>query len=84
MAKLLEGSCRCGAVRFRVRSHAPYPYQLCYCAICRKTAGGGGFAINLMGDAKTLKVTGRRAIRVYRARIAITLMFLRAMATNTR
>ena len=65
----LEGSCRCAAVRFSVASHTPYPYQLCYCSICRKTAGGGGFAINIMGVAKTLAVTGRRALRIYRADI---------------
>jgi hypothetical protein len=69
MAKKLEGSCRCGAVHFTVMSHTPYPYQLCYCSICRKTAGGGGFAINIMGDAKTLKVDGRKAIRIYHAEI---------------
>lgn len=69
-AKLLEGSCRCGAVRFSLRSHSPYPYQLCYCSICRKTAGGGGFAINIMGDARTLKVRGKKSIGVYHARIA--------------
>lgn len=69
MPKRLEGSCRCGAVAFAVDSHTPYPYQLCYCSICRKTAGGGGFAINLMGDAATLKVRGKGAIRVYRAKI---------------
>jgi hypothetical protein len=69
MPKRLDGSCRCGAVRFGVMSHTPYPYQLCYCAICRKTAGGGGFAINIMGDAGTLKVRGRNSIRIYRARI---------------
>jgi hypothetical protein len=68
MPMTLEGSCRCGAVRFRVESHTPYPYQLCYCSICRKTAGGGGYAINLMGDASTLRVEG--ATRVYQARIA--------------
>src|SRR5579862_3863049 len=67
--RLLEGSCRCGAVHFSVLSHTPYPYQLCYCSICRKTAGGGGFAINLMGDARTLKVRGRKAIRIFRAKI---------------
>jgi hypothetical protein len=65
----LEGSCRCGAVRFAVDTHAPHPYQLCYCSICRKTAGGGGFAINLSGDAATLEVKGRRALGVYRAEI---------------
>lgn len=69
MPKLLEGSCRCGAVDFSVQSHAPYPYQLCYCSICRKTAGGGGFAINLHGDAATLKVGGKAAIGKFRAEI---------------
>jgi len=65
----LEGSCRCGAVHFALESHTPQPYQLCYCSICRKTAGGGGFAINLMGDARTLKVTGERKIGVFHAQI---------------
>ena len=69
MPKLLEGSCRCGAVTFRLQSHTPHPYQLCYCSICRKTAGGGGFAINIMGDHQTLEVTGKRAIRIYHAEI---------------
>jgi hypothetical protein len=67
MPMMLEGSCRCGAVRFSVNSHAPYPYQLCYCSICRKTAGGGGFAINLSAAMKSLEVKGRKAIGVYRA-----------------
>ncbi len=65
----LEGSCRCGAVRFAVASHTPHPYQLCYCSICRKTAGGGGYAINLAGDSATLEVEGREALGVYRAEI---------------
>jgi hypothetical protein len=70
MPKLLEGSCRCGAARFSVQSHAPYPYQLCYCSICRKTQGGGGFAINLSADNKSLKMKGGRAIGMFRAKIA--------------
>ncbi len=69
MPKLLEGSCRCGAVKFSVQSHTPYPYQLCYCSICRKTAGGGGFAINLMGDARSLKRHTRTKTRIYRVKI---------------
>lgn len=64
----LEGSCKCGVVRFSIDSHTPYPYQLCYCSICRK-AGTGGFAINLMGVASTLDVTGRDQIRVFQAMI---------------
>src|ERR1700704_2362811 len=69
MSVKLEGSCRCGAVHFSVMSHPPYPSQLCYCSICRKTAGGGGFAINLMGDARTLEITGRKTLRIYHAEI---------------
>jgi len=65
----LEGSCHCGAVRFRLNSRHPYPFNLCYCSICRKTAGGGGYAINLGGEADTLEVEGRDHVRVYRARL---------------
>ena len=65
----LEGSCHCGAVRFSLESRHPYPFNLCYCSICRKTAGGGGFAVNLAGDARSLKVTGRRKVRVYQAMV---------------
>jgi len=65
----LEGSCRCGEVRFAVTSHTPQPYQLCYCSICRKTAGGGGYAINLSARAGTLEVAGRRLVRVFHAMI---------------
>ena len=66
---LLEGSCHCGRVRFQVHSSAPYPFNLCYCSICRKTAGGGGYAINLGADYSTLKVDGVEHLAVYRARI---------------
>lgn len=69
MPMMLDGSCRCGAVRFAVASHTPYPYQRCYCAICRKTGGGGGFAINIMAISATLKVAGRRTLRVWRAQV---------------
>ena len=63
----LHGSCHCGAVRFSVESQHPYPYQRCYCSICRKTAGGGGYAINLGGRAKTLKLEGAEHKRIYHA-----------------
>jgi hypothetical protein len=36
---LLDGSCHCGAVKFRVESPETYPFLRCYCSICRKTAG---------------------------------------------
>ena len=65
---LLEGSCHCGAVRFSLNSRTPYPYMRCYCSICRKTAGGGGYAINIMGEAATLRVEGEEQVSVYQVR----------------
>jgi hypothetical protein len=70
MPLTLEGGCRCGAVRFRCDSHTPVPYQRCYCSICRKTAGGGGYAINLGADSTTLQVDDPQgALRVFRAEV---------------
>ena len=66
---LLEGSCHCGSVRFSCDAYAPVPYLHCYCSICRKTAGGGGFAINLGAWKKGMRVHGRAHVGVYRARI---------------
>ena len=65
----LEGSCHCKRVTFTVDSAHPYPFNICYCEICRKTAGSGGFAINLGAEFSTLAVEGRENIRVYRARL---------------
>ena len=64
---LLKGSCHCRAVGFEVESRHPYPFNVCYCSICRKTAGSGGMAINLGADFRTLTVTGGENLRVYRA-----------------
>lgn len=68
----LEGACHCGAVTFSVEAHSPVPYMHCYCSICRKTGGGGGYAINLGADYRTLKVTGKENISTYRARLDST------------
>ena len=65
----LKGSCHCGAVKFEVKAYAPVPYMRCYCSICRKTAGGGGYAINLGAKAKSLKVRGKNNIAKFNARI---------------
>ncbi|MGF1625643.1 MAG: GFA family protein [Alphaproteobacteria bacterium] len=69
MPMTLKGSCRCGAVRFSLASHTPQPYMRCYCSICRKTAGGGGYAINLAATSESLEVEGRPALAVYQAQI---------------
>lgn len=65
----LKGSCHCGAVKFTLQSAHPYPFNLCYCSICRKTAGGGGYAINLNGDSETLNVVGAENVSVYQAKL---------------
>ncbi|HEX7639007.1 MAG TPA: GFA family protein [Burkholderiaceae bacterium] len=65
----LQGSCHCGAVTFSVTSHEPVPFMRCYCSICRKTAGTGGYAINLGADFRTLKVQGEENLGVYQARL---------------
>lgn len=65
----LQGSCHCGGVRFSVEAHQPYPFMRCYCSICRKTAGGGGYAINLGADHASLRVEGEENLSVYRARL---------------
>jgi len=65
----LHGSCHCRAVRFSVEADAPHPFMRCYCSICRKTAGGGGYAINLGAQRNTLQVEGEENLAVYRARM---------------
>jgi len=69
MPMTLKGSCRCGAVSFSMESHTPQPYMRCYCSICRKTAGGGGYAINLGAASASLNVEGRAALAVYQVQI---------------
>ena len=64
----LEGSCHCGAVRFSLEANSPVPFMHCHCTICRKTAGGGGYAINLGGDAHSLKVRGEKPLIPHEAR----------------
>ncbi|MGI9220330.1 MAG: GFA family protein [Woeseiaceae bacterium] len=66
---LLEGSCHCGGVKFQLNSPHPYPFNLCYCSICRKTTGGGGYAINLGAEFSSLEVEGEDNLSVYRATI---------------
>ena len=65
----LAGSCHCGNVCFTVSAPHPYPYNICYCSICRKTAGAGGYAINLGGKFDSLKIEGVEHISVYQAMI---------------
>lgn len=62
----LEGSCLCGAVKFSCISRTPYAVNRCYCSICRKAAGGGGYSINIMGEYDTLDIEGEENLKLYR------------------
>ena len=62
----LEGSCQCGALRFRVESDTPYPFMYCYCSVCRKTTGGP-VGCNVMAKRATLSVPGKRRLRRHHA-----------------
>jgi len=62
----LGGSCQCGKVQFTVDSDTPYPFMYCYCSICRKLSGGP-FGCNVMGKRATLKIKGKKNLRVYHA-----------------
>ncbi|MEC9329447.1 MAG: GFA family protein [Pseudomonadota bacterium] len=63
----ISGSCHCQAVKYSVESDGWYPYQKCYCTICRKTSGGEGYAINLSADASSLQVEGEQHLQIYQA-----------------
>src|SRR3546814_12401382 len=45
------------------------PYTTLFRSICRKQQGGGGYAINLGADAKSLTIEGDEHLGLYRARI---------------
>lgn len=62
---IIRGSCHCGAVRFSVDAPEPVPFMRCYCSICRKTAGSGGFGVNLGARTATLSIEGEENIRRY-------------------
>lgn len=62
----LKGSCRCGEVAFSALSHTPYPYMRCYCSICRKLSGGGGYTINIMAVTETLQHSDTESLGTYR------------------
>ncbi|MCX2975442.1 GFA family protein [Halieaceae bacterium IMCC8485] len=58
----LNGSCCCKSVTFSVESPHSYPFMHCYCSICRKTQGGGGFAINIGAVYESLEFKGEEHI----------------------
>jgi len=53
-----------------VKSKTPHPYMWCYCSICRKTNGSGGYGINIAAERDTLEfVKGEDKMKIYQANI---------------
>lgn len=65
-----EGSCHCGAVRFRVRVDLMAGTTRCNCGICTKT---GNWGVHVAPDAFEL-VSGREALADYRQGAGTTSM----------
>jgi hypothetical protein len=61
----LHGSCHCKKIQFTVISETPYPFNICYCSICRKLNGVGN---NIRADFETLKFeSGKEYLKEYSA-----------------
>jgi len=64
----LEGACYCNAVAFTALTHTPYPYMRCYCSLCRSASGSGGYGINIMAEAESLRVNGEEFLGFHHGR----------------
>ncbi|KAI8872650.1 hypothetical protein GQ42DRAFT_65318 [Ramicandelaber brevisporus] len=63
-----EGSCACGSVHYTAETDTPAPYLKCYCSICRKSAGSGGYAVFIRTLGSKFNITsGHASIGHYRA-----------------
>jgi hypothetical protein len=63
---MIEGGCTCGAVRYSAEEHEPFGVRMCWCAMCRKVAGGNA-AVNVMLQSEKLTITGEMADAAYTA-----------------
>ncbi|KAI9313565.1 Mss4-like protein [Dichotomocladium elegans] len=63
----VRGSCHCEKVTFSVVTHTPCSFTRCYCSICRKLAGSGGYGMDFNCDRDTLKVQGEQYLKGYQA-----------------
>src|SRR5689334_12051273 len=63
---MLEGSCLCGAVRYRIDGELG-PILCCHCSMCRK-AQGSAFGANAAVPAAAFRIVqGEDALRAYRS-----------------
>jgi hypothetical protein len=63
---MIEGSCLCGAVRYRIDGELG-PLVCCHCSMCRK-AQGSAFAVNAPVPANAFRIVqGEGALRAFRS-----------------
>jgi hypothetical protein len=75
MTDVLEGGCRCGAIRYRINASAPLETRICHCRDCQY-ASGGAFAVVAFfardavsfsgATAHTYTVTGSMGLHIQR------------------
>eukprot|EP00003_Mantamonas_plastica_P008869 TRINITY_DN1792_c0_g1_i1.p1 TRINITY_DN1792_c0_g1~~TRINITY_DN1792_c0_g1_i1.p1 ORF type:complete len:223 (+),score=51.38 TRINITY_DN1792_c0_g1_i1:96-764(+) len=53
---VIEGSCHCGKITFSAPCFTPFPFNICHCNTDRKTAGHGGYVVNIMVESDGLVV----------------------------
>ena len=58
----MTGRCLCGAVKFRAEG-VPHDVAACHCGMCRRWAGGPGFAV----EVKAVSFEGAERIGRYRS-----------------
>lgn len=61
MIKAIEGGCRCGQVRYRLRLEQLPKVYACHCRDCQ-TGSGSAFSLNFFLTEERLEMTGRTAV----------------------
>ena len=63
--RMLECSCNCGAVRFRISAPVTALYQ-CHCSVCRRFSGGSGLPVAIVGNKDFAWLDGAETVRVWK------------------
>jgi hypothetical protein len=86
---VIEGGCRCGAVRYTIRRDAIPPVYACHCHICQRISGSA-FSVQALVREEELDVTGPTIVREQRTEDRVSVQrycgecFSRIFNTNTR
>lgn len=60
-----EGSCNCGAVKFKIKV-VPQDVYVCHCSICRKATGGSGISVTVVPNETFEWISGKENIKTWK------------------